>query len=288
MASVGLPRPLRRLPKFRGESAIAAALSLTAVGVGPGACEQERVRGDVQRVVDRHGRAHHAEVMRRVWSIGVLILACGGTGACGGGASDCAAMRLPGNPADLMATPRADEDVEVLALSVDPSLVVAPQVRYEVVHADLEAIRAIEPALAGVHVDPLYPGLAFWFSNAEANFPEVGDSDRWRCANELYHAGELDLIDTAGSDMPLDGIYGDVVVDVYADMPEFEDATVERCCERSWCFQVACEDPPGSIVLEATIDPDGGLVVRDYRFESPEVGVRVYRMEPGQAPVLLA
>jgi hypothetical protein len=63
-----------------------------------------------------------------------------------------------GDPEDLVATPRAQENLEFLALVVEPDAVVASQANYERVVADVAAIRALVPDLASIEYRPSHDG----------------------------------------------------------------------------------------------------------------------------------
>ena len=203
---------------------------------------------------------------------------------------DCMTLVLPGDPADLALTPRPDRDAEVLALTLDPSLAVAPQAHYEVIAGDLAAIRALAPALAELHEDCRYPdGLAMWFRGDMQQLMLAalnGVYRGWDCHNAAYGAlyGPM-MFDGVAFKLYLDGVYGDVVRDAYAALPGFEGVEVYRC-RYSDCPGVQCE-ASGSIILTPTFDGDAALDVREYRFESPALGVTIYRVSPGQPPELI-
>jgi hypothetical protein len=201
---------------------------------------------------------------------------------------DCGMLQLPGEPADLAQTPRADRDAEVLALGVEPALAVAPQARYEVVRADLAAIRAIDPPLADVHVAPAWTdSLAFWFWDYDFELMRAmqdGQYRAWECHNARYGAGTPWQIDGLAFMVTFDGLYGEAVRDAYAALPGLGEG--DEVHLTSSCFLAECEEA-GSITLTATLDAEGALDVRDYRFESTEGDVTVYRVTPGDAPVLL-
>ncbi|MBA3545666.1 MAG: hypothetical protein H0T76_04215 [Nannocystis sp.] len=203
---------------------------------------------------------------------------------------DCMTLVLPGDPADLALTPRPDRDAEVLALTLDPALAVAPQAHYEVIAGDLAAIRALAPALAEIHEDCRYPdGLAMWFrgETQQLMFAAINGVYRgWDCHNAAYGApyGPR-LFDGVAFKLYLDGVYGDGVRDAYAALPGFEEVEVYRC-RYDDCPGVQCE-ASGSITLTPTFDGSGALEVREYRFESPDLGVTIYRVSPGQPPELI-
>lgn len=202
---------------------------------------------------------------------------------------DCATLTLPGDPADLALTPRPDRDAEVLALTLDPSLAVAPQAHYEVIAGDLAAIRALAPQLAEIHENCRYPnGLQMWFwagmqplMLAAVN----GEYHGWDCHNEAYAASGIGLIDGIALAFRLDGVHGDAVRDAYAALPGFEQVEVSGC----WYDKSPCSvcEPTGSITLTPTFTGQGELDTREYRFESLDLEITVYRVSPGQPPQLI-
>jgi hypothetical protein len=74
-----------------------------------------------------------------------------------------------GSPEDLAATPRADENLEFLALAVEPpDAVVVSQANYERVIADVAAIRALMPDLAAIEYRPPHDGRSVSLSFSDA------------------------------------------------------------------------------------------------------------------------
>lgn len=211
----------------------------------------------------------------------------GSTGTPWEQAPDCAGLQVAGDPADLASTPRPDRDAEVLALSIEPSLAVAPQTHYAIVRADLAAIRAIDPPLADVHVAPVhFDALELWFLGGSRPALEsvwAGKYRAWDCLNEHYDGSYPQPIDGFGFLLRFDGVYGEAVRDAYAALPGLEEADVTRS---SVCIVSGCEFA-GSIQLTPVMDAEGDLVIREYRFESKDGVVRVYSVVEGQAPVLV-
>jgi hypothetical protein len=102
----------------------------------------------------------------------------GGTGGAGG--FPCAAP-----PEDVSASPRADERIETLALSVSPGLV-ARQEDYDRIARDVAAIEALDASLREV---PVYYanasyGRMIWVSLSTPDLPTTGpDAAAWDCLN---------------------------------------------------------------------------------------------------------
>ena len=199
-------------------------------------------------------------------------------------APDCTTLLFPGPPSDVAATPRPDHDAEVLALSIDPTRVAAPQARYDLISADLAAIRALEPALAEVHVGCVVPnGLAFSFLDAEdvndALF--AGDYHAWDCHHAYFRRRQELRLDELTVAIELDGVFGQAMVDAYASLPGLGDHAPHWFPQGGWPVPAepgsACTPVAGSITLTATLLPGGTLDPRDYRFEHPDGTSVVYR-----------
>lgn len=205
-------------------------------------------------------------------------------------APDCAMLSLPGDPAELALTPRSDQDAEVLALLLDSSRVTARQADYEVVHADLEAIRALDPPLAEVHAPLEYTrGLTFWFFGAplELMFAMYGgEYHGWDCHDAHYGAGPPRMVDGIGFGRSLDGVYSEAVDDAYRAIPSLADVEIYRCCDAACSWGTCDADPAGVVTLVATTDGEA-LLTREYTFTRPEHpdGDRIYVVEPGGEPV---
>jgi len=207
---------------------------------------------------------------------------------------DCATVLLPGIPSDVAASPRPDHDAEVLALSVQPSRAAAPQARYDVVTADLAAIRALDPTLAEVHVGCVFPnGIAFWFFDDEdvndALF--AGDYHTWDCHNSYYDRRQELRIDGLAVAIELDGVFGEAVAEAYATLPGLDDQEPYWFPRDDWSVDVdpgsECTATAGSITLTATLSPDDSLDQRDYRFERTDGSSVVYRVTLTEPPQLL-
>jgi hypothetical protein len=102
-----------------------------------------------------------------------------------------------GNPEDLAATPRADENLELLALAVEPDAVVASQANYERVVADVAAIRALVPELAPIEYRPSHDGrsVALSFGDAAVDAWAMGAFSGLDCLNEALGATFNPLFD---------------------------------------------------------------------------------------------
>lgn len=209
-------------------------------------------------------------------------------------APDCATQLLPGPSPDVAATPRPDHDAEVLALSVDPTRVAAPQARYDVVTADLAAIRALDPTLAEVHVGCMFPnGIAFWFFDAldvnDALF--AGSYHAWDCHNDYFHVRQEPRVDGLAVAIELDGVFGEAMNEAYASLPGLDDQAAWWFIRDDWpgteAYGPDCDATAGAITLTAALLPDGTLDQRDYRFERADGSSVVYRVTPTEPPQIL-
>jgi hypothetical protein len=212
-------------------------------------------------------------------------------------APPCDEVELLGEPADVALTPRADRDAESLALRVSAGAFVARQDHYEVIVADLAAIREIEPELAAVRIECEVPvGYDFWF-----NGPEVveavwrGTYRAWDCHNAFYgiehrpagEGGDVWRIDGIAFAMQVDGLYSQQFVEVYRSIPGMEEAGISPKWTVDSYSPEECEASSGSIDLQVTDPTGGGLGERTYTFMHPSIGVVVYAVAPGEAPVRL-
>jgi hypothetical protein len=208
----------------------------------------------------------------------------------------CDELELPGDPADVAATPRADRDAEILALQLAPELLVARQDRYDVIEADLAAIRALEPAVEDVHVECVVPyGHAFWPDDRLVVDAVTLRSYRaWDCHNAFYgiehravgEGGDVWRIDGLGFAMGVSGVFHPSFIDAYRTLPGVGDGSIASFWQPGDGFAYECE-PTGSITLDASFDPSGDLDERTYTFEHPEQGTVVYLVAPGAPPVPL-
>ena len=194
-------------------------------------------------------------------------------------APDCATLMLPGNPDDVAATPRPDRDAEVLTLQIDASLFVARQDRYDVIAADLAAIREADPNLADVHIECDLPqGYGFWvWSEVDYFFMDAIFRDTfegWACHNTFYGIDDDDtwMLDGRGFAMQVDGVYASAFTDLYLALPGFEDFDAEPYWGDDPIGDRTCELGAGRITLESTQDENGALVERTYTMEHPELG----------------
>jgi len=200
-----------------------------------------------------------------------------------------------GNAEDLAATPRADENLESLALVVEPDRVVASQANYERVVADVAAIRALVPGLApiefrpshdsrNVHISITDPGLEAWGMGAfcgmdrlnEALGATVDATDNW------------DLI---APRLVLRGIYNMPRVEqLYEQLPGINDAAIFEgpADGPTWC--IARDGAEYEYVVDrATGDCSSGCQAHEaHRFSSEAAGkatpLEIWRSADGEPP----
>jgi hypothetical protein len=131
-----------------------------------------------------------------------------------------------GSPEELSATPRADENLELLALSLEPERMTASQSTYDRVVSDVAAIRALTPALADIGYRSGYDGMSLYIqvSNIGAQSIAAGDYTAWDCLNDAYRAGAPRLTDLSGTHaahIELGGVFNlPLVAELYAALPE--------------------------------------------------------------------
>lgn len=205
---------------------------------------------------------------------------------------DCEAFTLVGDPADVAATPREDRDAEVLALTVEPSCVVASQERYDLVAADLIAIRALDPSLEEIHVGCGVPnGIEVWFLDFElVDAVWRGLYRGWDCHNDFYGLVGSFRIDGIGFVFELDGVYSETIMDAYAQIPGWSSAdgtslTPAWVTDNAWNDE--CTSTDGDIVLHASLDDQGVMIQRDYDFIVPDGSTTSWRVGVDGVPTSL-
>jgi len=198
-------------------------------------------------------------------------------------APDCATLMLPGNPDDVAATPRPDRDAEVLALQIEPALFVARQDRYEVIAADLAAIREADPNLTDVHIECDLPrGYSFWvWAEVDYFFMDAIFRDTfegWACHNALYGIDDEDtwMLDGRGFAMQVDGVYASAFTDLYLELPGFEEFDASPYWGDDPLGDDTCELDAGRITLEVNEDENGALIERTYTMEHPQLGASTW------------
>lgn len=207
----------------------------------------------------------------------------------------CEELVLLGDPMDVAATPRADRDAEILALGLAPELVVARQDRYDVVAADLAAIRQLQPELADVHVECEIPyGYAFEFDQIDVvDAVWIGWYHAWDCHNAFYgiehnpvgEGGDVWRIDGLGFAMEVSGVLAPSFIEAYRTLPGLEEASIGPYWAPHAGFADDCEPTGANVTLDATFDAAGELDERTYTFEHPELGTVVYLVTPGELPM---
>jgi hypothetical protein len=127
---------------------------------------------------------------------------------------------------ELALTPRADANLEQLALSLEPGNVTASQATYDRVVADVAAIRALVPDRADIGYSAPHDGRAVYLGLTDVAAQSIlaGDYSAWDCLNERYGArvGEPNEAFTGDWSLLIElrGIY-DVsrIAERYAELP---------------------------------------------------------------------
>jgi hypothetical protein len=128
---------------------------------------------------------------------------------------------------EIAATPRQDEGLERLALSLDADRIVASTDTYERVVADVAAIRALAPSLADIDYRGFDDAKQLLVNmDDEGNaLLEAGQYAAWDCLNEFYGLQQaeitvLDGIDVTYATLTLKGLYNlGLVAEAYEQLP---------------------------------------------------------------------
>jgi hypothetical protein len=111
--------------------------------------------------------------------------------------------------AELAATPREDENLELLALKLSPGKIIANQATYDRVIRDVGTIRAQQPELRGIGFFPAGDGRTLTLGVTAEALAEMkrGDYGAWDCLNATYQPKEPFTYSTASVTLELRGIY---------------------------------------------------------------------------------
>jgi hypothetical protein len=153
-----------------------------------------------------------------------------------------------GTPEERALTPRADQNLERLALRLDGDTLTARQTTYERVVEDVAAIRGAHPELAGIgYVGPTDSRrLLLSLNDVGALSLQAGEYSAWDCLNAAYGVQSVTTGPTDAStlvEIELGGIYDLARIELqYASLPEVigaraapsnPSATSEICATRS-------------------------------------------------------
>jgi hypothetical protein len=131
----------------------------------------------------------------------------------GAATDDYAACPTPlGTAEELALTPRADTNLELLALTLDIGRLTASQATYERVVADIGTIRGLAPSLESVAFWPPHDGnsLLITFGSAATEALSAGTYTAWDCLLAAYDArigSVTDIFPTYAPTIYLDGIF---------------------------------------------------------------------------------
>jgi hypothetical protein len=117
-----------------------------------------------------------------------------------------------GTPEELALSPRADINLELLALELEPERAVVSQATYERVVADIEAARKLVSLLDDIDYHAPHDGrtLAVELTEDAMMAFAAGNDRAWRCLNEAYGGEMVPVVDFFGGfqfDLMLRGIY---------------------------------------------------------------------------------
>lgn len=127
-----------------------------------------------------------------------------------------------GTADELALTPRADPNLELLALEkLEPESLVVSQSTYDRVASDVAAIRRMEPSLVEVGYRPASDGRTLqleWSTAASAAFDD-GQYTAWSCLNDAYGLKDFRTL-PSGIELVLEGTYDiDRVFELYRQLP---------------------------------------------------------------------
>jgi hypothetical protein len=132
-----------------------------------------------------------------------------------------------GDAAEIALTPRADENLEQLALSLTPERLTADTAIYDRIVLDIAAIRALAPDRADIGYFAPDDGKTIWLGLDDITSQSVraGEYSAWDCLNDFFGLQNVvvnhsDLSNTTSVLIELDGIYNvPLLVQQYAQLP---------------------------------------------------------------------
>jgi uncharacterized protein DUF5050 len=134
-----------------------------------------------------------------------------------------------GEASEMALSPRADENLEALALSLEPQRLTAAQATYDRVVADMAAIRALAPELAAVGFTPPYQSsLSLVLSDVAERSIKDGQYSAWSCLNDFY--GPMAMTMLEGTTYPrvevleFERVFNvEILSELYRQLPGIED-----------------------------------------------------------------
>jgi hypothetical protein len=191
-------------------------------------------------------------------------------------ASDCPA--LPGTPAEIAQTPRAEQNLELLALSLSAGLT-ADQAVYDRVVRDVQSIRSLQPQLADVTYHPAYVNqIVVGASPDTLEEMDRGAYKTWDCLNQQYKLKSKRL-GSAFMVLQFDGIFDLEQLSVlYAALPEITYAEPDRIVGDASSIYVTRDTSEWHYVLDvASDDCEAGCINHQlYYFVTNDGGAAEY------------
>jgi hypothetical protein len=185
---------------------------------------------------------------------------------------------------EIATTPRADKDLELLALTFSDGLV-AEQPVYDRVVADVASIRAADPTLVGINHSDYGGGtsvLVYFDDQQVAARVKAGTFHEWDCLNQYYGAkAPLSWYSDGPSEysviLDTKGLYNlTLLAQEYAKVPGVKKAQPFSGIGFAWEHPAIC----------ATRDGQRYQYLFKNGYVHSTAAYSYYESEPGQAPVL--
>jgi hypothetical protein len=131
---------------------------------------------------------------------------------------------LVGDASEMALSPRSDPSLEALALSLEPERVIASQESYDRVVADIAALRALAPDLAGITFTPPYErSVDVEFGDVASQSIAASQYSAWNCLNEFYGPMNVSSVDNAPAGLVRLAFQrtfnGEVLAELYRQLP---------------------------------------------------------------------
>jgi hypothetical protein len=192
-------------------------------------------------------------------------------------------------PAELAATPRADVNLELLALKLSPGKIVADQATYDRVVRDVGAIRAMHPELARIPFTSFNDGRRLELTVPIETGLQMQDGTyhAWDCLNDTFGAtlpAEYIRVGAADEEyvwLTLKGIYANALLAAeYARLPGVTSTTGNALGGDGPTICAAAEGTTWHLVFDGAFgDCPAGCIDHAYRHFTTEPGGTVTELE---------
>jgi hypothetical protein len=212
-----------------------------------GIAVRNRKCAKLHRVANQSSKPMHKRAPYKSSSaLGCVLIAAlwAGAGCSADEQSNC--FDLPGSTEEFSRTPRADANLELLALRLSNRITARDDI-YERVRKDVAAIRNLDARMESITYSPRHNGrnLMLSFDSENRKAVDGGNYDSWSCLNKHFHAESIDTTDARIVKITFRGnLDMDQVARLYAGLPGVKVAEPVRPVVLDQSFTL-CVTPEG-------------------------------------------